>query len=201
MAIPHVRWSEFIQAGLDLCCPIIRSWRRWSRDSLKPCGRGEAGGPSAKRCHPASTSARTAASPPSSRRRPPMHSLLDRFRRNLQRRPYHSAMPPSGHSSWRISSSFRTTQVPAQAGVLPRTMRRALLPSGSLRPIYRRSVCWQRPRRQSARSPTAFPRVCRPSTAVSVVGPQRSLPLILAIPMDGSGWTRFVLAPSASTRR
>ena len=48
MAIPHVRWPEIIQAGLDLCCPIIRSWRRWSRDSLKPRGRGEAGVPSAE---------------------------------------------------------------------------------------------------------------------------------------------------------
>ena len=45
LARNHSGWSRPVQ---PLCCPIIRSWRRWSRDSLKPRGRGEAGVPSAE---------------------------------------------------------------------------------------------------------------------------------------------------------
>ena len=57
----------------------MRSWRRWSRDNLKLCGRGAAGVPSTKHCPSASTSARTAASPPTLRRHT-MDALLYRFR-------------------------------------------------------------------------------------------------------------------------
>ena len=50
-----------------------------------------------------------------------------------------------------------------------------MLPNGPLRAICLRRACWQRQRRQSARSMT-IPRVCSPSTAMTLVGPPPTIP-------------------------
>ena len=109
----------------DHYCPILRSWRRWSRDKLaaleqRQPGRGTAGGPAAECCPPASTRAHTTASLPTSCLCS-MDALLYRFRRKVQSRsvspswalPCRSAMPLPTHSSRSISSTPATPGVPA----------------------------------------------------------------------------------------